>query len=89
MGDETDIVRDIIDRFVCAVPEISVECAYRIEQDVRARWGGGHVYIARDPDRHARQEAVVHAWRNGVPVQQVVTSLGIDRSTVYRLLRRK
>jgi transcriptional regulator of acetoin/glycerol metabolism len=86
---ETDLVRDIIDRFMVANPEIPIECACQIEAEVRAQWGGNQIYVAHNPDRHARQEAAIKAWQNGVPVRQVSAALGIDRTTVYRLLKRR
>lgn len=87
MADEPDIVRDIIDRFMREVPGVTVECAYRIEVEARNRWGGQRAYVQRNPDRETRRSAAITAWKSGVPISSVSESLGIDRSTMYRLLK--
>ena len=89
MAAESDLVREIIDRFMVAMPEIPIECACQIEAEVRAKWGGNQIYIPHNPDRHARQEAAIRAWQNGIPVRQVSAALGIDRTSVYRLLKKR
>lgn len=65
MAAESDLVRDIIDRFMVANPEIPIECACQFEIEVRAQWGGNQIYVSHSPDRHARQEARSRLGRTG------------------------
>jgi len=86
---DNDIIRDLIDRIATAVPEMSVECAVSIEREARAHWGGSDVHVPADPGRESRRRAAVIAWRNGVPIDTIRSSLGIGRATIYRIVKQQ
>lgn len=83
------MITDVLNRVAAAVPELSVDVYVRIEREARAVWGGQSVYVAVDPQADYRRQAAVTAWRNGVPIRTIHESLGLSRSTIYRLLQQR
>lgn len=88
MRDE-DFVSDLLDvvQSVCATADPAT--LERLEQKLRADWGGRQVYILQKRPIHERKHAALQDWRNGVPIAQASDAHGIDRSTLYRLINRR
>lgn len=89
MVGDADVITDVLNRVAAAVPELSVDTYVRIEREARAVWGGREVWVAVDSQSDYKRQAAVTAWRNGVPIRTIHESLGLSRSTIYRLLQQR
>lgn len=87
--DAEDFVADLLAvvQTVCTPADPAV--LVQLEQQVRARWGGGEVYIPKKRPIHERKAAALQDWRNGAPIAQASAAHGIDRCTLYRLINRR
>lgn len=86
---DVDVITDVLNRVAAVVPDMSVDAYMRIDRESRAVWGGREVYVSVDPQADYRRQAAVTAWRNGVPIHTIHESLGLSRSTIYRLLQQR
>lgn len=90
MDKSPDIIRWVIDRMVEHDSRITADLALQVEREARAHWGGQAVgYIARrcaadqpDPDQVRQDYATART------VQDVANRHGINRRSVYKLLRK-
>lgn len=83
-----DIVREIIELFLAAAPEtFSEDVAVEIERQIRHKWGGEEVRIAKRTSE-MRRETAAKGLRDGKPLQEIRSEAGISRATLYRLIGR-
>lgn len=81
-----DFVTDLLGLVESACVSVDHAALARIEEQIRANWGGTDVYIPKKRPICERKAAALQDWRNGVPIAQASTAHGIDRSTLYRLI---
>lgn len=86
---EGDFVTELLGLVESACGSIDRAALDRIEEQIRANWGGIDVYIPKRRPIHERKNAALQDWRNGVPIAQASDAHGIDRSTLYRLINRR
>jgi len=83
-----DLIDDVIRMFAEAAPALKPDDVLRIEQRIRATWGGEQVYIGK---RSAQGKVLRLAdeLREGVPLAQAISNAGLTTRTGYRLLSRR
>lgn len=87
---EPDIVQVVLQRVRAIAPSLSKEAAQQIEAEVRAQYGGLRVRIPKRK-KHLSPEQRAAAFRDGLsdaPTDEVAARHGIDRATLYRLMKR-
>lgn len=88
--DDADIVREIL-RQVAAVAPCDPGLIKRIEGDVRQRFGGRRWFVAKGKQTRLTAEQRRAAFEDGLggaSTDEVARKHGIDRSTLYRLMKR-
>lgn len=87
-----DVLREFLDRLIEASQQqegFDEEMARSIERQMRHEYGGEQVLIRKDPDREVRHQSALQDVKKGVPIERVVSTHGISRSSVYRLLKKR
>lgn len=88
MSKDTEFFSDLMRQMREEFPELSPERAQRVEQRMRATWGGSEVYIAkRAAEGKARRLGAELA--SGTSLAQAIENAGLTRRTGYRILSRK
>lgn len=92
----TDLIRDLLDKVLAAVPSFTREMASELEQQIRAEWGGEEIYVGKTTTgRRGRpsipiavQQKAYIDGKTDVPTADLTRKHGISRSTLYRLMKR-
>ena len=91
MIDDKDIVNDIFLRIKQILgPEFKGQIKVLLEDEesaVRKDWGGSEPYIQKKPKN--KRIKVVEKITEGKSIDVIASESGINRATVYRLLKRK
>jgi Mor family transcriptional regulator len=86
----SDLITSIIDTLQQHVSAVTPELARQLEQNIRQRWGGEQIYIARRYDPViSKTQTINNELRAGHSIAQIEALHGIPRSTVYRLINQK
>lgn len=89
--DDADIVREILRQVAEVAPECGPELMKRIELDVRQRFGGRRWFVAKGKQTRLTPEQRRKAFEDGLSgasTEDVARKHGIDRATLYRLMKR-
>lgn len=89
-ADDADIVREIL-RQVAEVAPCDPNLIKQIEGDVRQRFGGRRWFVAKGKQTRLTPEQRRAAFQDGLggaPTEEIARKHGIDRSTLYRLMKR-
>lgn len=89
MKSDNDIVEDIFQRVRKILGEnANAEITVRLEKEeanVRHEWGGADAYIAKTRSKNRLKVEL----SRGTAIKDMPDRLGISRSTVYRLLKKR
>jgi DNA invertase Pin-like site-specific DNA recombinase len=90
---QPDLIRELINRLLDAAHRegsFTESVALEVERSFRHDFNGAECYVKeRTEHRMAeKQSAVVDAYLQGQPVDQIVRENGISRATLYRYLKR-
>lgn len=93
MSQQGDLIRELIDRLLQAARregQLTEDLARAVEQDFRRDFKGSDLYIGERPLSYSdsTKQAVVNAYLEGRPVNQITSENGISRATLYRYLKR-
>ncbi len=102
MSGKPDVIRWVIDWMMTNEAAVTEDMALRCERAARAEWGGQRVdYIAKtcSTDREQRrslqgrtapatERAAVADYLANKPIAAIETAHGINRRTLYRMLKR-
>jgi Mor family transcriptional regulator len=89
--DDADIVREILRQVAEVAPQCGPEVMRRIELDVRQRFGGRRWFVAKGKQTRLTPEQRRQAFVDGLggaSTEDIARKHGIDRSTLYRLMKR-
>ncbi|MBK1699754.1 Mor transcription activator family protein [Thiococcus pfennigii] len=88
--DQVADLRVRITRLVREATGLQEQLAYPIAEaicrELQAAYGPGQLYLPA-PSREERNRAIREAWELGQPIGRIAASHGVDRSTVYRVIR--
>ena len=83
---------DIIDiiMLACKAGGLAVDAALRIEDNIRAEYGGVRVRIPKTKKHMtgAQRQQAYQDGLTGMPTADITTKYKIDRATLYRLMKR-
>lgn len=89
--DDADIVREILRQVAQVAPQCGPDVMRRIELDVRQRFGGRRWFVAKGKQTRLTPEQRRIAYEDGLSgasTQEVAKKHGVDRATLYRLMKR-
>lgn len=89
--DDADIVREILLQVAAVAPQCGPDLMRRIELDVRQRFGGRRWFVAKGKQTRLTPEQRRQAFVDGLggaSTDDIARKHGIDRSTLYRLMKR-
>jgi hypothetical protein len=83
---EADIIDDALQRVMDAVPELTREMAWKIEEQLRRDWGGSDISVKK---RGAAWRAKKEKARELIGIKstkELQDETGLSRSTLYRCI---
>jgi len=86
-----DVVRELIERILAASNRegsFTESMALEIERQFRHDYKGAECVISERPRRDVPAAAVQTDYLAGKPVEQITSTHGISRATMYRLLKK-
>jgi len=89
--DDVDVVREILRQVALAAPELGPDVIKKVEVEVREEFGGRRWFIAKGKQKRLNPEERRRAFVDGLsqmPTEEVAQKHGIDRATLYRLMKR-
>lgn len=90
---QADLIHELINRLLEAAQRegaLTKSVALEVERSFRRDYNGAECYV-KERTEHSiveKQTAVVDAYLQGRPVEQIVRENGISRATLYRYLKR-
>lgn len=83
-----DVVDDIIERVKKIIGSENAQIIIKLEQEernIRKHWGGAEHYVAKN---YKQIKAIALAdLRRGVPIKEVISTSGLCRASIYKLLK--
>lgn len=88
--EEPDIVLLVLQRVRAVTPALSEEAAQKIEQQVRAEYGGRRLFVPKGAKRLTpeQREAVFKDGLSNMPTSEITTKHKISRATLYREMKK-
>lgn len=86
-----DVVRELIDRILAAASRegsFTESMVLEIERQFRRDYKGAECVVSERPRREVPAEAVRADYLADKPVNEITSTHGISRATMYRLLKR-
>jgi Mor family transcriptional regulator len=65
--------------------QLSDDMARMVDDGVRRRCGGGHVYVAA-PGNESRDARLYRDYVDGLPVRRIMQKYAISKTSVYRIV---
>ena len=83
-----DVVDDILDRVKKIIGSDNAHIIIKLEQEernIRRHWGGSEHYVTKRCKQI--KAAALADLRRGVPIKEVISSSGLCRASIYKLLK--
>ncbi len=84
-----DIIEDVLEHVRQVCPAFSDDQAREVDRRARQVWGGTEPYVYKGVPRRIVREETDHELRNGRSIDAASARLGVHRSTIYRILKKR
>lgn len=87
-----DLIRYILDRVALRLPgTLTHDLAREIEREIRQHWGGDRPYVPKTCENYIveRNAAILRDWQNGERMVLMVRRYKLNRSQIWRIVRRE
>lgn len=84
-----DIIDDFLERLQQHLPDLPADVPPKLEQALRAQWGGTEPYVGKRLSIQTRTRLVAVGLQKTRSLKDCFAQAGVPTRTGYRILRRK
>lgn len=84
-----DIIDDVVERLVGALPATTRDAIARVAKEVREAWGGDRVFVSKRPGegRSERNQSILRDYQRGERLGLLARRYGLTERRILQIIR--